>query len=483
MKQDEAASQKLKDLIERRKQLDEELSKLSRKVAVVFSDIVGSTRFFEEFGDVAGLVYVHTCIDMLSPIAEKHGGTICKTIGDALMTYFEDPVSAVRAAVDMQRTLEVYNTHQQEQERIHIRIGMNYGPGMIKDKDVFGDAVNVAARVQTLAKPDTIYVSASKDERGNLEDRLRRANIPFQQAAEAEVKGKAEKIVAFDILWHEMKGAAVEVAPLAPQMAGRVDVAKAAEAPKEKATVQSGASPVAAILHPRARYSLLVVRPDGSHGEERALDKPVVTLGRVDGDILFPEDALVSRRHAKFTITNDSLTVEDLNSANGIFWRLNKPYKLAHGDIILMGRQMFRFVSPTAPGSRAPGMGPESRGAGTASGPSAVTGSGAAPKRREADKVVAELIRLLPGGVEENHYPLQLGENILGRTRGTISFPDDPFLSGQHCSVNWMNGQFVLADLKAQNGTFVGVREKTTLGDGDIILIGHQLLRITSAPS
>ncbi|MBI3484598.1 MAG: adenylate/guanylate cyclase domain-containing protein, partial [Acidobacteria bacterium] len=130
MKQDESSSQKLKDLIERRKQLDEELSKLSRKVAVVFSDIVGSTRFFEEFGDVAGLVYVHKCIDMLSPIAEKHGGTICKTIGDALMTYFEDPVAAVRATVDMQRTLEAYNSHQQEQERIHIRVGMNFGPGM-----------------------------------------------------------------------------------------------------------------------------------------------------------------------------------------------------------------------------------------------------------------------------------------------------------------------------------------------------------------
>ena len=483
MKQDEASSQKLKDLIERRKQLDEELSKLSRKVAVVFSDIVGSTRFFEEFGDVAGLVYVHKCIDMLSPIAETHGGTICKTIGDALMTYFEDPVAAVRATVDMQRTLEAYNSHQQEQERIHVRIGMNFGPGMIKDKDVFGDAVNVAARIQTMAKPDCIYVSASKDERANLEEKLRRANIPFQQAAEAEVKGKAEKIIAFDILWREMKGAAVEVVPRAPQMAGRVDVAKAAEAPREKPTVQSGTSPVAAMMRPRVRYSLLVVRPDGSHGEERTLDKAVVTLGRVDGDILFPEDALVSRRHARFTLTGDSLSVEDLNSANGIFWRLNKPHKLLHGDIILMGRQMFRFMCPTATGSRGPGTGPESRGTATAGGSPAGTGAGAAPKRREADKVVAELIRLLPGGVEENHYPLQLGENILGRTRGTISFPDDPFLSGQHCSVSWQNGQFVLADLKAQNGTFVGVREKTPLGDGDIVLIGHQLLRVTCAPA
>ncbi|MBI3663555.1 MAG: adenylate/guanylate cyclase domain-containing protein [Acidobacteria bacterium] len=465
MKQDDSSSQKLKELIERRKQLDEELSKLSRKVAVMFTDIVGSTRFFEEFGDVAGLVYVHKCIDMLSPIAERHGGTICKTIGDALMTYFEDPINAVRAAVDMQRTLEAYNTHQQEQERIQVRIGMNFGPGMIKDKDVFGDVVNTAARIQTLAKASAIYVSASKDdERANLENRLRAATIPFQKAAEAEVKGKTEKIIALDILWREMKGAAVEVVPLAPQMAGRVDVSKAAEAPRDKGTIVSGVSPVAAIVRPRLRYSLLVVRPDGSHGEERVLDKPVVTLGRVDGDILFPEDALVSRRHARFTVADAGLAVEDLNSANGIFWRLNKPHKLRNGDIILMGRQMFRFVSLGQPAA-------------------AKSAAAAMPKLRDGDKPVGELIRLLPGGVEENHYPLEAGENILGRTRGTISFPEDPFLSGQHCSISFKDGNFVLEDLKAQNGTFVGVREKTPLADGDIVLIGHQLLRVTASPA
>lgn len=466
MKQDDNASQKLKDLIERRKQLDEELSKLSRKVAVMFTDIVGSTRFFEEFGDVAGLVYVHKCIDMLSPIAERHGGTICKTIGDELMTSFEDPINATRAAIDMQRTLEAYNLHQQEQERIQVRIGINYGPGMIKDKDVFGDVVNVAARIRALAKPTAIYVDAIKDERANLEARLRTANIPFEKAVEAEVKGKTEKIIPLDIHWRDVKGGAVEVVPLAPQMAGRVDVAKAAEAPHDRGTTLSGTSPVAAILRPRLRYSLLVVRPDGSHGESRALDKPTVILGRVEGDILFPEDALVSRRHARFTVTSDSLTVEDLNSANGIFWRLHNPHKLRNGDIILMGRQMFRFVF-----------------AGQPKGVATVTPGKPAPTKSGADMGPAELIRLLPGGVEENHFLLKFEENILGRTRGSISFPEDPFLSGQHCSINFKDGNFVLEDLKAQNGTFVGVREKTSLTDGDIVLIGHQLLRVTSAPA
>jgi len=472
MKHDDSASAKLQELLEKRKLLDQELSKLSRKVAVMFADIVGSTRFFEKFGDVAGLVYVHKCMDMLSPVAEKHGGTICKTIGDALMTYFEDPAAAIRAAMDMQRTLDAYNSHQDDPEQIHVRIGMNYGMAMIKEKDVFGDVVNTAARIQTLAKVDAIYVSGLRDEdRSFLESKLKSVGVPFHQVAEAEVKGKAERVVAYEVLWRDAKIAkAVEVVPLAPQMAGRVDVAKAAETPHtHKGTAVLDVSPVARITKPRLKYSLLIVRPDGSHGEERPIEKPLVTLGRVDGEILFPDDPLVSRRHARFTVSDEGLAVEDLNSANGIFWRVNKPYSLRNSDIILMGRQMFRFVTPRRPAAAAQPAKP-------------------APPEAEktavpVDKSSAELIRLLPGGVEENHYPLHPGENILGRTRGTISFPDDPYLSGQHCSISFKAGGFVLEDLKAQNGTFVGVRERTPLADGDIILIGHQLLRITATPA
>jgi class 3 adenylate cyclase len=71
----------LTQLIQQRKKLDEELGKFTRKVAVMFADMVGSTSFFERYGDVEGTVYVQKCIDMLSEVAEQYGGTICKTIG------------------------------------------------------------------------------------------------------------------------------------------------------------------------------------------------------------------------------------------------------------------------------------------------------------------------------------------------------------------------------------------------------------------
>ena len=86
---------KFQDLYKQREQLEQELDKFQKWLTVSFVDIVGSTRYFEEHGDVAGMVFVQNCMDLLSPIAEKHGGTICKTIGDALMTSYENPTEAV----------------------------------------------------------------------------------------------------------------------------------------------------------------------------------------------------------------------------------------------------------------------------------------------------------------------------------------------------------------------------------------------------
>jgi class 3 adenylate cyclase/pSer/pThr/pTyr-binding forkhead associated (FHA) protein len=456
MKQDESA--KLKELIEKKKKLDEELLGLSRKVTVMFTDIVGSTSYFEKFGDVAGLVYVHKCIDMLSPIAERFNGVVCKTIGDAVMAYFEDPLAGVLSAIEMQRTLDAYNTMQTEAEqKIHVRIGLNYGPGMVKDNDVFGDAVNTAARVEALAKGEQIYISAAtkldKEVVQEWERRIRTAKIPLKEIPDVAVKGKAEKLLVYEVLWREMRAEQkVEVAPRTPQMAGRVNVAKAAEMPSDRQTVTPDLLAASRIAKPKVVFSLVVVRPDGTHGQECKLDKKSVILGRVDGEIRFPDDPLVSRRHAQFFVSEDSLAVEDLRSANGIFLRLNKAHPLRDGDILLMGRQMFRFASPTKSG-----------------------GDG-----KPAGAPAAELIRLLPGGVEEKHFPLAPGENILGRTRGNITFPQDAYLSSQHCRIQFRDGQFELEDLKAANGTFVGVRERTPLVDGDMLLIGHQLLRVTA---
>jgi pSer/pThr/pTyr-binding forkhead associated (FHA) protein len=288
--------------------------------------------------------------------------------------------------------------------------------------------------------------------------------LSVRKISDVTVRGKAKALDVYEVLWSEERrqAAAAEAAkPPSPTVAARVPVDKAAtQVPLSatKGTVVMRGSPVAMVSKPVRMFSLFVVRPDGSHGDEYKLEKAVTVLGRAEGDIVLSDDSLISRRHARFTATNEGLIVEDLKSANGIFWRLRKTVNLQDGDTILMGRQMFRFalIKPDAPKDKA-----------------------AKPDDKSA-KPAAELVRVLAGGVDENHYPLQLGENILGRTRGTLTFPEDAYLSSQHAKINLVDGKWVAEDMNAANGTFIGVRDRVILGDGDIILVGHQLLRITS---
>jgi class 3 adenylate cyclase/pSer/pThr/pTyr-binding forkhead associated (FHA) protein len=440
MKQDDIA--KLQELVRQRDLLDQELSKLTTDLIVSFVDIVGSTRYFEDHGDLAGTIYVHECIDMLSEVATHHGGTVCKTIGDALMTSYEDPVKAVRAAIAMQLKLDAHNESCPPDKIMHVRIGLNYGKGFVKDKDVFGDVVNTAARIESAAKGDQIFIS------GDLEAKIRSAKFPVQRMPDLAAKGKAEKVIIYEVLWRQTKPGYQPSAKLpSPTVAGRTPVT-AAEKPPSGTVVLSAAAIADLMKQTVAQYSLVVVRPDGSHGQSYKIDKQVCVLGRVEGDILFPEDSLVSRKHARLTVTDEGLAVEDLNSANGVYRRLRSAHTLRNGEVILMGRQMFRFRLPEGKDSK--------------------------------DKT-PELVRILPGGIEENHYPLPAGEHVLGRTRGTLNFPEDAYLSSQHARIRNTDGVCVLEDLKAVNGTFVGIRERVLVTDGDIILIGHELLRVTAA--
>ena len=136
-----------------------ELEKFRRTITVMFTDIKGSTAYFEKYGDVAGMMMVHQCNDMLRQIVEKHTGRVIKTIGDAIMATFEDCKESIIAAIEMQKALIVFNAPKPEQDHVFIRIGLNYGAGIVKSNDVFGDVVNVASRVESVASPEQIVIS------------------------------------------------------------------------------------------------------------------------------------------------------------------------------------------------------------------------------------------------------------------------------------------------------------------------------------
>ena len=150
---------KLQELLEARAQAEQELEKLRTPMTILFSDIKGSTAYAEKKGDVEYMAMINRHNSILFPVIEAQGGRVVKTIGDAILAQFQDGVGAVKAAADMQRALVDDRKGRDEIDQIHIRIGLHYGLGLMKDGDVFGDVVNAASRVQHQADVEQILIT------------------------------------------------------------------------------------------------------------------------------------------------------------------------------------------------------------------------------------------------------------------------------------------------------------------------------------
>jgi len=138
---------------------------LTKEINILFTDITGSTTFFQIHGDISGRLMLQRHYDMLSPIIKYYEGTIVKIVGDSIMVLFEDSHKAVKAAIEMQRRLSEYNVNLPWKELIRIRIGINSGKGIIEDNDVYGNVVNEASKLVSIGQPEQILVSESIHEK------------------------------------------------------------------------------------------------------------------------------------------------------------------------------------------------------------------------------------------------------------------------------------------------------------------------------
>src|SRR5262249_37673933 len=129
-------------------------------------------------------------------VVNEFGGRVIKTIGDSVMAEFPAPAPGVRAAVELQRRLLRMNQDLDQKDRLQLRIGLNHGPCVRADKDVFGDAVNLSARVTKKTGPAQILVSRSVREAIAGEEDLRCTYIGAVTLA-----GKAEKEDIYEIVW------------------------------------------------------------------------------------------------------------------------------------------------------------------------------------------------------------------------------------------------------------------------------------------
>jgi len=165
-----------------------------RLAAIVSADVAGYSRLMgrDEGGTLAALKAHRR--ELIDPKIAEYGGRIVKTTGDGLLLEFPSVVDAVRCAVDVQRGMAERNAEAPQDQRIDFRVGINVGDIIIDADDIYGDGVNVAARLQTLAEPGEIYVS--KVVRDQVLDKL---NFTFEDLGAQKVKNIARPVEAYRV--------------------------------------------------------------------------------------------------------------------------------------------------------------------------------------------------------------------------------------------------------------------------------------------
>lgn len=399
----------------------DDLQKFRRSIAVMFTDIRGSTAYFEEHGDVAGLMLVHECNRMIRREVESHSGVVIKSIGDGMLATFDDCSQAAAAAVAMQRALQEMNKLREPDARPAIRIGLHYGTGIVKSNDVFGDVVNTASRVESVAVPGQIVTSEE------FRREMQPAAFRTQELGRFLLKGKANERLLFQIFWEEPNPAGTPAADSVP-----------------------------------FRYKVEVVRRDGTIEAEYPLETSV-TIGGPGAQICIAGDKQASQADASIFVENDQVWVDSLGS-DAVFVRISAAYTLRDRDIVVMGHEVFCFRENTAVLSAATMVGAKL---------DEIAGA--------VSDAVAELVLLDDDGNDKQSFPLRKENVTFGRTRGDYSFGEDKLMSRLHATILQRGEDFVIEDARSRNGTFVKVSGTAVLPVGSCVLVGNRLLRLAEA--
>ncbi len=256
------------------------------KLAILFADISGSTKLFEKVGDDAARASIAKVLNMLSTIVRNKKGTIVKTIGDEIMCTFPDPDTACSASWAMQESLDDENPAIDilgPGVPIQIRVGFHFGSAIAENRDVFGDAVNVAARMAAQAKGGQIITTSTTVEM--LKDPIMKEGARFVD--NAPIKGKEKPIQIFEIVWKEED---------ATRMAGSL--------------IGAQATPAAATSSLDLKYHNTIIKINQQRSS--------VVLGRSHICDLPIAEKLASRQHVRVEMRRDKFFIID-QSTNGTF--------------------------------------------------------------------------------------------------------------------------------------------------------------------
>ncbi len=166
-----------------------------RLAAILATDVVGYSRLMgrDEVGTLAA-VKAHR-LELIDPKAAQYSGRTIKLMGDGALMEFPSVVEAVTFAVEVQLAMRARNEGLPEEDQILYRIGINIGDIIVEDDDIFGDGVNVAARLEGLAEPGGICMA--RNVRNQVRDKLA---LDFEELGEIEVKNIARPVRAFRVV-------------------------------------------------------------------------------------------------------------------------------------------------------------------------------------------------------------------------------------------------------------------------------------------
>jgi TolB-like protein len=166
---------------------------IERKLAAIMAaDAVGYSRLMHSDEETTHAKMTALLADAVAPAITKHGGRIIKSTGDGFLAEFPSAVQAVRAAVQFQTSIKELTTIDAEDKRIAFRVGINVGDVIVEPYDVFGDGVNIAARLESISEPGGICISYS------AYDHIRgKVGIEFVDLGEQSLKNIARPVRAY----------------------------------------------------------------------------------------------------------------------------------------------------------------------------------------------------------------------------------------------------------------------------------------------
>ena len=170
-----------------------------KDIALLFTDLKGSTALYDRIGDLNAFALVQQHFDRLHDVTVRHNGAIIKTIGDAVMAAFLKPADAVQAALDMRSEIAAFNEHKLDKALI-LKIGIHKGAAIAvtlnERLDYFGQTVNIAARVQNLADADEIFVSQDVYEATGVREELAAFAV---EPRTAQLRGVQQELPVFRV--------------------------------------------------------------------------------------------------------------------------------------------------------------------------------------------------------------------------------------------------------------------------------------------